>query len=35
LRGAIDALFLGEGQEFGRFLDLEFLEIHGSSVVGK
>ena len=28
LRGAFHALLLGERQQLGRFLDLEFLEIH-------
>ena len=31
-RRAFDALLLGEREQFGRLLLLEFLEIHGSSV---
>ena len=30
LRGAFDALLLGEREQLGRFLLLEFLEIHVS-----
>ena len=33
-RRAFDTLLLGECEQLGRFLDLEFLEVHGSSVWG-
>jgi hypothetical protein len=31
-RRAFDALLLGKCQQLGRFLDLEFLEVHGTSI---
>ena len=31
-RRAFDALLLGKREQFGRLLDLEFLEVHGSSI---